>query len=131
MPNMASITIKKVDGSTDFVFEAATPASGDTTSAVWLGVTGASANAFRPRFEVKTRWNAQKTKRRVDFLLNAPITQTSDGVTTIADYVTVTGTATLPQTQSAVDVQQDADYFGKLLSSALMQAVFLSGFAPN
>ena len=43
MPSMASITVKKYDGTTDIVFDALSASGGDNSPAVWRQDTGATA----------------------------------------------------------------------------------------
>lgn len=52
MPNMANITVKKADGTTDVVYTALTPSAGDKTSARW------SLTASSTKANLRLLWNA-------------------------------------------------------------------------
>lgn len=135
MPQMANITIKDVDGTTDKVFVALTPAGADGSPAVWRwdGDT-TRLPSQRPRFEISSRWNATKTARKVSYFYDHPIVQ----ATAVADVKEVIGRVQnrggdfiYPQNCPDTTVLVAANWMAKLLSSALVQDSLKSGYAPN
>lgn len=75
MPSMASITVKKFDGTTDIVYDALSASGGDSSPAVWRQDTGAAAGlpvGLRNLFKLLTKWNGPKTARQMTFEYVAP-----------------------------------------------------------
>lgn len=64
MPNMANLTVKKADGTTDIVYTGMTAAAGDGSFAVWRGLSHAAQPTFQPEFRLKTQPNGDRTARR-------------------------------------------------------------------
>lgn len=134
MPSMANITVKDSDGTTDVVFNAMTPSSGDSNPAVWrVEAAGSGVAANRPRCEVRARNNADRTARRIDFYLTVPhfVTDSETSETKIVSNIPVNLTMTVPMNVPDSRVASAAAYLGNLLDSSLLQDVFKSGFAPT
>jgi hypothetical protein len=56
MPTMASITVKKADGTTDIVYDALAASGGDNSPAAWRQDTGAVA----PLPEIGRAWCGER-----------------------------------------------------------------------
>lgn len=131
MPNMANITVKKADGTTDVVYTALAPSAGDKTSARWC-LTAASTKAnLRPTLECTSRYNNARTARNISFTLKYPEVSSVAGVDTIigTGIVTVQGVVPLQVSDSvlAETIAQAANLF----KVALMQDSFKQGYAPQ
>jgi hypothetical protein len=134
MPNMANITVKAADGTTDVIFTALSPAGADGSPAVWRYEDTARLPGDRVRFEVSSRWNGPKDARKVNTFLNAPIIQATAvaGVNQrIGNMQFRDGGATLPQNVADLAMANAAAYYANLLKSTLIQSVFTTGYAPN
>lgn len=131
MPNMANLTVKKADGTTDVVYTALAPSAGDKTSARWC-LTAASTKAnLRPTLECTSRYNNARTARNISFTLKYPEVASVAGVDTIigTGIVTVQGVVPLQVSDSvlAETIAQAANLF----KAALMQDSFKQGYAPQ
>lgn len=131
MPNMANITVKKADGTTDVVYTALAPSAGDKTSARWC-LTAASTKAnLRPTLECTSRYNNARTARNISFTLKYPEVASVAGVDTVigTGIITVQGVVPLQVSDSvlAETIAQAANLF----KVALMQDSFKQGYAPQ
>jgi hypothetical protein len=134
MTTMANITVKAADGTTDVVFNAMAPSSGDTTAAVWRAeALGDGISANRPRFELRTRFNGQRTARRVDIYFTAPyyVTQSADSTTKVVANIPVNATFTVPANIPEDSIADFVSYAVNLMASTLVKAAISSGYAPS
>lgn len=133
MPSMADITVKKNDGTTDIVWSAATPSAGDNVPAIWRSETVGSAPAHYPTFELRTRYNGQKTARRADgnFVYPQIATDTTTSLVSVVNRLPIQFTAAVPLGMPASDINEAVAQFANLLKASLIQASLKAGFAPT
>lgn len=136
MPSMASITVKKFDGSTDIVYDALSSSPGDGSPAVWRQDTGAAAGlpvGLRKLFKLWTQWNGPKTARQMKYNFVAPyaVQDTTTTLYSAKDRVVFDGIVTVPQGLPASEINE-AVYQGlNLLAAALVKQSAASGYAPT
>jgi hypothetical protein len=136
MPSMASITVKKADGSTDITYDAVVSSSGDQP-AVWRQDTGAPAGlpvGLRPTFEMSSKWNGPRTARvmNIKFVYPYATEDTTTSVYSSKDRVVINGgNVTSPAgIPSSVSDEAMAQYTN-LVDSALIVSALKSGYAPT
>jgi len=135
MPSMASITVKKADGTTDIVFDSIAASGGESSPAVWRQDTGAAAGlpvGLRSLFKLASKWNGPKTARLITFELVQPYA-VQDSTTTLysaKDRVVMTGTITLPQALPAANLNEAVQLLN-LMSSTLIKSSVQAGYAPT
>lgn len=136
MPTMASITVKKADGSTDVVYDALSGSGGDGSPAVWRQDTGAAAGlpvGLRNVLKLWTTWNGPKTARQAKYNFVAPYA-VQDSTTTLysaKDRVQFDGIMTIPQGIPSAEINE-AIYQGcNLLAATLIKQAAASGYAPT
>lgn len=136
MPTMASITVKKSDGTTDIVYDALSGSGGDGSPAVWRQDTGAAAGlpvGLRSLFKLWTNWNGPKTARQMKFNFVSPYA-VQDSTTTLygaKDRVVFDGMITIPQGIPSSQINE-AIYQGlNLLGATLVKQSGSSGYAPT
>jgi hypothetical protein len=135
MPSMASITVKKADGTTDIVYDSITASGGESSPAVWRQDTGAAAGlpvGLRSFFKLSSKWNGPKTARVMSFELVQPYA-VQDSTTTLysaKDRVVMTATLTLPQgvPSSALN---EVNQLLNLVGSTLVKSCAQAGYAPT
>lgn len=131
MPQMANITVKAANGTTDVIYNAMTPSSGDKTRAIWRVEAASTVPAFRPLFSFETKDNGSGSARVASLRVDYPYVVEVAGVSTVKHRVPVQLSITLPKevpdTVSVEAIAQTAN----LLKSALVQDSLKSGFAPN
>jgi hypothetical protein len=136
MPTMASITVKKYDGTTDIVYDALAGSGGDGSPAVWRQDTGAAAGlpvGLRKMLKLLTQWNGPKTARQAKFNFVAPYA-VQDSTTTLyaaKDRVVIDGIATIPQAIPATELQEAIYQACNLLASSLIKQSMTAGYAAT
>lgn len=132
MSQIANITVKKNDGTTDIVYTAVVPSAGDKTPAIWRSNTVGSAAAHRPELRVSSQSNGPKTARRVEVTFVYPTTVTgSDGKVTVSDRQVFTGAWVIPTGMPDADVNEAISQGVNLLASTLLKDTLKSGYAPT
>lgn len=134
MPQMANITVKDSDGTTDRLFTALSPAGIDGQPAVWRFENTAVPPNQRSRFEVTSKWNGPKDARKVTTFYNVPLTQATAvaGINVVVGNLQFRdGAMVCPQVAQDATVISAAAVYANLLKSSLVQSVFTSGYAPN
>lgn len=133
MPSMANITVKKNDGTTDIVWTAVCPSSGDGVPAIWRSETVGSAPAHYPALEMRTRYNGQKTARRVDFNFVYPQTATDSttSLVSVVNRVPIQLSAAIPMNVPATVIAEAVSQAANLLASTLVKDAMKAGFAPT
>jgi hypothetical protein len=127
---MASITVKKADGTTDIVFDAVTASGGESSPAVWRQDTGAAAGlpvGLRSTFKLASKWNGPKTARQMTFEVVMPYA-VQDSTTTLysaKDRIVMTGVITMPQAIPSAnlnEVNQALNLLAATLTKSCVQA---------
>lgn len=132
MPNLANITIKKNDGTTDVVYTGIVPSSGDKNPAIWRNDAIGIAPAHRPTLTLMTSSNGTKTARRAEGQFVFPVTSTgTDGRITVTDKVIVSINCVVPQGIADVNINEGVAQGLNLFASALMKSSVQSGYAPT
>lgn len=131
MPQMADITIKASNGTTDVVLVAKAPSAGDQTPAVWQVDAASTRQAFRPTVQLRTSSNGPRTARNVRLREDYPILETINGVETITARVPFELTATLPTNVPSAQVKEAIYQFGNLVVASLIRASMETGYAPT
>lgn len=132
MPQMANITIKKADGTTDVVYTAASPSAGDKSPAVWKNHSVGTVLAARPTFSLLAMDNGTRKARRARSSFNWPKTRVDT-----AGNVSVVGGASsesshlIPQDMTSVEIGEYVAQYANLLASALIKASLNDGYAPS
>lgn len=135
MPTMASITVKKKDGTTDIVYDALSASGGEDSPAVWRQDTGAASTlpvGFRNLFRLWSAWNKPRTARVMRFHIVMPFVTTDYfGAAASKDRVVFEGSVVIPQAIPSSNIGE-AVYQGlNLLGSTLMKQSSDAGYAPN
>jgi hypothetical protein len=135
MPTMASITVKKADGTTDIVYDAIAGSGGESSPAVWRQDTGAAAGlpvGLRSSFKLTSKWNGPKTARQISFEIVMPYA-VQDSTTTLysaKDRVVLTGIATMPQAIPSANLNE-VNQALNLLAATLVKSAVQAGYAPT
>jgi hypothetical protein len=133
---MASITVKKYDGTTDIVYDALSASGGDSSPAVWRQDTGAAAGlpvGLRAWLKALTKWNSPKNARQMTFEYVYPYAVQSADTTLYSakDRIVLTGIITLPQGVPASAINEAAYQGFNLLGSTLIKSAAAAGYAPT
>lgn len=133
MPQIADITVKKADGTTDVVYKAITPAAG-TSPAVWKNQTVGVSVGQQPelRCASKGRTNKGTPFRDVSLSYKYPkaVQNTTTGELSLSEGFSFSGALHINTTMPQADVKEAAYQLGNLIASALIKSVGESGYAP-
>lgn len=136
MPTMASITVKKYDGTTDIIYDALSGSGGDGSPAVWRQDTGAPAAlpvGLRKVFKLLTQWNGPKSARQSKFNFVSPYA-TQDSTTTVysaKDRVVIDGIATVPMNIPASEINEAIYQACNMLAANLIKQSMSAGYAAT
>lgn len=135
MPAMASITIKKADGTTDIIYDALSGGI-DGLPASWRQDTGAVATlpiGMRAFAALKTLWNGPKTARKAHFNYKRPYAtqDTTTAVYGVREQLMIEVNATIPQGMPATEISEGVHQGLNLAASALIKSALIAGYAPN
>lgn len=132
MPNLANITVKKADGTTDIVYTGVVPSSGDKTSAVWKALTIGATPGVRPQFSVLAESNQNGTARRIKFAGLWPSSVVdANGRPVVMDKNTLSGSFSVAQNMTDAEISEFAHQFTGLLASVLFRECLTSGYSPR
>lgn len=135
MPSMASMTVKKDDGTTDIVYDALTGAAGDGSPAVWRQDTGVAAGlpvGLRPTLEMMSTNNGPRTARRCVITYRRPYA-TQDSTTTkysSSDQVLIRIEVTEPNAIPASEINEAISQCFNLTDHSLINSALKAGYAP-
>lgn len=131
MPQMANITVKAANGTTDVVYNALTPSSGDKTAARWRVEAASTYAAQKPTLSLVSQDNGPKTARKVTMMYKYPVVETINGLPTIIGYVPFEITGTVPLQVPDSGVAEGVHQVGNLLCSPLVRECFKTGYSAS
>lgn len=132
MPNMAAVTVKKNDGTTDQVWTNVQASGGDKSPAIWRNTSVGSAPVFNPEAKMTSRPNADGTVRRVEGTIDWKQSAVgSDGVTRKINVALCKFEFVCPQGMPSTDINEFASQSAGLIKSSLFTDSIKAGFAPQ
>lgn len=130
MPQIANITVKKADGTTDITYVADVPSAGDRSPASWT-VKNAVARALRINLSFLSQWNGQRSGRRCTVVAKYPVIRDINGVQTVVATIPVELTTLIPQLVLDAEATEAVAQFGNLIKSPLISDSLIAGYAPT
>lgn len=133
MPQMANITVKRDNGTTDVVYTSMTPSGGDGVPAVWRSTSVGSAPVHQPEFRLVSREASRGAKRalRATFVYPQVATNSTTGVTAVVDRAMGSADFTVSKSMTQTEINEFVSQFANVLASALIKDSVKSGFAPT
>lgn len=132
MPQMANITVKKADNTTDVVYTQATPSAGDKSPAVWKNATVGTILAARPTFTLNSQDNGTGKARRFRSTYLWPKTRVDTaGNVSVAGGASAESSHLVPQDMTPAEIAEYVSQYANLLASALIKASLNDGYAPS
>jgi hypothetical protein len=131
MAQIANITVKKHDGTTDIVYTGVQPSSGDNSAAVWKSQTVGTAQAHQPEFRLVAKDAAKGASRSLRSTFKYPqiATNSTTGVTSVVNSAMAATDWSFPKGMTAADVNEFAAQYANLLASALMKQLVREGYS--
>lgn len=133
MPSLADMTIKKYDGTTDVVYVGKVASSGDGSPAIYRLDAFAAAAAFRPELKVWSRFNGDKTVRRIEagFVYPQLYTETTTSLSKVANRARAGVWWTAPMEMPTTDLNEFTAQFANLMDHVQMIDTVRYGFAAT
>lgn len=133
MAAISNVTVKKADGTTDIVYTAVQPASGDGGFAIWRNENTSVPQAFRPTLKMRVTDNGPKTARKPHLEYRYPFTYTDSttGLTKQSELVLSSGDFLIPSEVPDATVAEAVCQFTNLLVSAHVRDSIKAGIAPT
>lgn len=132
MPSMASITVKKNDGTTDQIWTNVQASGGDKSPAIWRNQSVGVAPAFQPEMRMTSKPNGDGSVRRLEGSVDWK--QSALGTDNITRKVNVgyfKFEIVVPQGMPTADLNEFASQSSNLIGSALLKQCVKDGFAPQ
>lgn len=132
MSQIANITVKKADGTTNVVYTAITGSSGDKSPALWKNYEVGTTPAERPSFAMAAVDNGNGTARRVRTSAKWPtVKQDAGGNKVITGGAGFEGSFLLPQSMTQQDINEFVHQTTNLLVSILVRGDTCLGVVPR
>lgn len=132
MPAMASITIKKNDGTTDQVWTSVQASGGDKSPAIWRNQSVGVAPAFMPEMRMTSRPNSDGSVRRLEGSIDWKQSATgTDNITRKVNVGYFKFECIIPQGLLTADLNEFASQSTNLIANALFKQAIKDGFAPQ
>lgn len=132
MPDMANLTVKKADGTTDVVFTKMQPSAGDNQPAVWKNPLVGVVLAGRPAFTLVAKNNGSAGARRLTASFIFPKVRTdTNGNTIVKGGASGDATFLIPQDMTSVEIAEFCNQFPNLLASPLVKECLTTGYAAT
>lgn len=133
MPTITNLVVKAADLTTDKTYTAVQGAGGDGEPAFWRQTGVGDSPAHYPTLELSSRWNQQKSARRVQGLFKFPhvVLNSTTGLYEIRNVVPWSFSGSVPNAVP-IDVMSEAvTQFAGLLYSAHLIQCNKNGYAPR
>lgn len=132
MPQMANVTVKAANGTTDVVFTALTASGGDRAPARWRVEDSTKPQNARITVSAYTEDNGPKTARRliVQGAYPTTSTNTSTGQISVVARTPIRLEFTLPTNVASTENDEAAAVLLNFVASALIKSSAASGYAP-
>lgn len=133
MPSIANITVKAANGTTDVVYTAKQPSSGDGVPAVWRAEASASAPALMPELRLLSRPASNGAVRhvRATFVFPQWATNSTTGVASVVTSAFGTLDVKVPRDMTSANANEVAAHFANLLASALIKQCLAEGYSAT
>ncbi|DAD52792.1 TPA_asm: coat protein [ssRNA phage SRR7976325_19] len=132
MATITNITVKKADGTTDIVYTAIQPASGDGQFAAWRQEDLSVPSALRPVLKMKCTDNGPKTARKPHLEYSYPFTYTDSttGLKMTAHVVLSSADYLVPTSVPDAIIAEAVHQFTNLQVSPAIRDSIKAGITP-
>lgn len=131
MPNMANVTIKAANGTTDVVLVAKVPSAGDKSPAKWTVDTAAAIREHRPSATLMSQDNGNRTARKMSIVSRFPVVRTINGVLTVVATVPCSIDIPMPNGLTDTEAAEAIAFHVNFAASTLAKECMKEGYAPS
>ena len=130
MPQMANITVKAANGTTDVVYTAKVPSAGDKSPAIWKNDNVGNVLAAKPTLSVQSSSNGNRTSRRIKAKYTWPKQRVdAAGNTLVQGGAILEVSALVPQDMTAAEIDEFVAQGLNLGASALFKSMVRDGYS--
>lgn len=122
MPQIANVTVKKADGTTDIVYTADVPSAGDSSPAQWTSRSASTSRAYRPVVRMVASLNGPRTARRMTITGKYPIVRVVSGVDTLIATIPCEFSVVVPLLVTDAEASEATRQFENFLSHTLVRS---------
>lgn len=133
MPSMANITVKKNDDTTDIVWTAVQPSSGDGVAAVWRQEVASMHAAGKPTLALSAKYNGNRSARRMTAEFRHPqvYTNSTTGIVGVENILPISVSVSIPVTFPQALLDEAISQSFNLLDATLIKDCFKAGFSAT
>lgn len=132
MPNMADITVKKADGSTNVTYVKQQPSAGDNQPAIWKEVTTGEVRSGQPTLSARARSNGNLGARRLDgSYLYPKVRDDAGGNPVVKGGLSMSLSILVPQDMTDAEISEGVNQGLNLFSATLFKESATTGYAPS
>jgi len=133
MAAMANITVKKNDGTTDIIYTAVTPSSGDKSPAIWKAQSVGSAQSHQPELRLSGRDAQSGSKRalRSTYVYPQIATNSTTSITSVVDKAMAATDWNFPKGMAQTDINEFVTQYANLLVATLVKDCVKSGYSAT
>lgn len=131
MPQMADVTVKAADGTTNVVYVSKVPSAGDKSPAKWTADAASTTRDHRPVATLMSKDNGDRSARVMTYVGNVPIVRTIDGVPTVVARVPANFEIRVPGGITDVETGEAVARHVNFCAASLPKQVFVDGYAPT
>lgn len=132
MPQIANITVKKYDGTTDVTYTAMQPSAGDNQPAIWKETNTGTVRAGNPELALVARSGGNRRVRRITGSYIYPkVRLDSASQAVVSGGMSASFTVTVPQEMTATEIRESTSQFANLVASALVKSCLETGFSAS
>lgn len=130
MPQMANITVKAADGSTDVNYTAKVPSAGDKSPAIWKNDSVGNVLAAKPTLSVQSSSNGNRSSRRVKSKFTWPKQRVdAAGNTLVQGGAILEVSALVPQDMTSAEIDEFVAQGLNLGASELFKSMVRDGYS--
>lgn len=131
MPQMANVTVKAANGTTDVVYTALTPSAGDSIPAKWRVETASTVLAFRPTQSLLAQDTAKKDARKVILRGKYPVSRTINGDVVQVGVIPLELSGVIGQQFTQAEIDEAVMQHTNFCASTLIRDSFKTGYGPT
>jgi hypothetical protein len=133
MSSISNITVKKDDGTTDIIYVAKNPSSGDGVPSRWRADSAGTADSFKPELTISGHINGSGTARwlNLKFVMPQVFTDSTTTLSAVASKVMASLDISYPVSTPDSVVNEAVSQLFNLLNKTELRTVFKEKFPPT
>lgn len=133
MASITDITVKKADGTTDIVYVAKNPSSGDGTPSRWRADSAGTADAFKPELTIAGHMNGSNSARwlNLKFVMPQVFTDSTTSLSAVNSRIQASLDVSYPVSTPDTVVNEAIEQLFNLINNTKLRTIFKEKFPPT